>query len=78
MPRGRPDPAERHDGVGRAPREEGAPAPLTQILDKFCPPGTTSSLDKVIPSSVMKKAKGIAMYAVRINTALRSTALDSS
>ncbi|WFC98758.1 hypothetical protein MYAM1_001490 [Malassezia yamatoensis] len=35
-----------------------------KILDKFCPPGTKSSLDKVIPVSVMRKAKGIAIFTV--------------
>lgn len=58
----RPRSPEDDDGVGCAQGEEGTSALLTQILDKFCPPGTTSSLDRVIPSSVMRKAKGIAMW----------------
>ncbi|WFD42846.1 hypothetical protein MPSI1_001496 [Malassezia psittaci] len=38
-----------------------------KILDKFCPPGTKSSLDKVIPVSVMRKAKGIAIQLYGIS-----------
>ncbi|PKI85635.1 hypothetical protein MVES_000675 [Malassezia vespertilionis] len=36
----------------------------SDILDKFCPPGSTRGLDNVIPSSIMRKAKGIAIFTV--------------